>query len=132
MFEAIQPGVAAELTLLVEPRHTATHWGSGGVDVLATPQMIGLMEQAAVLAIDGLLPEGHKSVGTVVHVAHLAATPVGRTVTARAEVVAVAGRKVSFSVVAFDERNKIGEGTHERVIINLERFMARVVAPSSG
>jgi predicted thioesterase len=94
--------------------------------------MIGLMEQAAVLAIDGLLPEGHKSVGTVVHVAHLAATPVGRTVTARAEVVAVAGRKVSFSVVAFDERNKIGEGTHERVIINLERFMARVVAPSSG
>jgi len=94
--------------------------------VLATPMMIYLMEIAAAEAIQPYLPEGWISVGVSVAVRHLAATPVGMTVTARAEVIAVDERTVTFSVEAYDEREKIGEGTHVRAPVELARFLQRV------
>jgi predicted thioesterase len=121
----IEPGLVGEATLVVETTHTASHLGSGGVDVLATPSMIALMEDAARTMVDPKLDPGQMSVGVNLNVTHLAATPTGMRVTARAEFLAVDGRNLTFKVEAHDEREKIGEGTHTRAIINLERFMAR-------
>jgi predicted thioesterase len=94
--------------------------------VLATPMMIYLMEIAAAEAIHPYLPEGWISVGVSVSVTHLAATPVGMRVTARAEVVAVDERRITFAVEAYDEREKIGEGTHVRAPVEVARFLHRV------
>jgi fluoroacetyl-CoA thioesterase len=121
----IEPGLVGEATLVVETTHTASHLGSGGVDVLATPSMIALMEGSARTMVDPKLDPGQMSVGVNLNVTHLAATPTGMRVTARAEFLAVDGRNLTFKVEAHDEREKIGEGTHTRAIINLERFMAR-------
>jgi predicted thioesterase len=122
----IKPGLVGEQTATVTESLTAAHLGSGGVSVYATPAMIALMENAAVNAIDPLLPEGHASVGTVLNVRHLAATPLGHQVRARAKVIEVDGRKVTFTVQAWDEHELIGEGTHTRVVIDLARFLQRV------
>ena len=108
------------------PEHTAPRVGSGRIAVLATPVMINLIEAAALSAIEHLLPAGHQSLGIRLDVRHFAATPVGLRVTATAEVMAVEGRTVSFRVEARDERELIGEGTHERVVVNVARFDARV------
>jgi predicted thioesterase len=121
----LKPGLAAESTLIVQPKYTAGHLGSGGVDVLATPIMIGLMEDAARRAVDPLLPPGQMSVGVNLNVTHLAATPVGMRVTARAELTAVDGRRLTFKVEAHDDKEKIGDGTHTRVVIDLDRFMTK-------
>jgi fluoroacetyl-CoA thioesterase len=123
---AITPGLIGKATLIVEETHTASHLGSGGVEVLATPVMIALMEDAARSTVDSKLDQGQLSVGVNLNVSHLAATPVGMRVTARAELVAVDGRRLTFNVEAHDEQEKIGEGTHMRAIINLDRFMARI------
>ena len=122
----IEPGLVGEAMLIVEETHTAGYLGSGGVEVLATPVMIALMEDAARTSVDSKLEQGQMSVGVNLNVSHLAATPVGMRVTARAELAAVKGRKLTFKVEAHDEKEKIGEGTHIRAIINLDRFMARV------
>ncbi len=122
----IEPGLVGEATLVVGETHTASHLGSGGVNVLATPIMIALLEDAARSSVDFKLDQGQMSVGVNLNVSHLAATPVGMRVTARAELVAVDGRRLTFKVEAHDEQEKIGEGTHTRAIINLDRFMARV------
>ncbi len=90
--------------------------------VLATPVMINLIEAAALEAIERLLPAGQQSLGTVLHVRHIAATPVGMRVTATAEVTGVEGRTVRFRVEAHDERELIGDGTHERVVVNVAKF----------
>lgn len=124
--DKIQVGLVGERTITVTENVTATHLGSGGVDVFATPSMIALMEGAAVEAIDALLPEGQASVGTLLNVKHLAATPLGHTVRARAEVTAVDGRQVTFKVEAWDETELIGEGTHTRFVIDKERFLKRL------
>jgi predicted thioesterase len=87
--------------------------------------MIALMEDAARTLVDSKLDPGQMSVGVNLNVTHLAATPLGMRVTARAKLLAVDGRKLNFEVEAHDEREKIGEGTHTRAIINLDRFMAR-------
>ena len=129
---AIAPGLVGEASLIVEEIHTAKHLGSGGVEVLATPVMIALMEDAARSSVDSNLDQGQLSVGVDLNVSHLAATPVGMRVTARSELVAVDGRKLTFKVEAHDEREKIGEGTHVRAIINLERFMARLDAKANA
>src|SRR5512142_1031825 len=118
--ENIKPGVAGEKTITATEAQSARHIGSGAVRVFATPAMIALMEQAAVDAIDKLLPEGQSSVGTLVNVRHLAATPIGQQVRARAEVTAVEGRQVTFNVQAWDENELIGEGTHIRFVIDLQ------------
>jgi predicted thioesterase len=122
----IQPGLSGTAQLTVGEEHTAPRVGSGRVHVLATPVMINLIEAAALEAIERLLPEGHQSLGTVLNVRHIAATPVGMRVTARAEVVGVEGRTVRFRVEARDERELIGDGTHERVVVNVAKFDLRV------
>jgi len=125
-FEAIQPGLRGEMTLVVAGEHTARHLGSGGVQVLATPQMILLVEQAGVAAIDHLLPPGYLTVGAHLDVRHLAPTPVGFQVRAVAELVEVDGRRLSFRVTVHDDAEMVGEGRHERYIVDLERFGRRV------
>jgi len=122
----IQPGLTGRATLVVADEHTAPRVGSGRVRVLATPVMINLIEAAALEAIEGLLPPGHQSLGTLLNVRHIAATPVGMRVTAQVEVVAVEGRSVRFRVEARDERELIGDGTHERVVVNVAKFDERV------
>jgi predicted thioesterase len=124
--EKITIGLAGESSVTVSEALSATHFGSGNVVVYATPAMIALMEAAAVAAIDPLLPEGQASVGTAINVRHLAATPLGQRVRARAEVTAVEGRQVTFSVEAWDEKERIGEGTHTRFVVDVARFRQRV------
>ena len=121
----LEAGLIGEAMLVVATTHTASHLGSGGVEVLATPIMIALMEDAARTLVDSKLDPGQISVGVNLNVTHLAATPLGMRVIARAKLLTVEGRKLTFEVEAHDEREKIGEGTHTRAIINLDRFMAR-------
>jgi len=128
VFEQVVPGLAAEYETEVVLENSAQHLGCGNVSVFATPEMIRLMERAAVRAVDHLLPAGYRTVGIHVDVSHLAATPLGMTVRARAELLEVDGRKLTFRVEAFDGLEKIGEGIHQRMIINLARFEEGVEA----
>jgi predicted thioesterase len=112
--------------LTVGEEHTAPRVGSGAIHVLATPVMINLFEAAALAAVEQLLPPGHQSLGTVLQVRHIAATPVGMRVTASATVERIDGRTIYFRVEARDERELIGDGTHERVVVNVEKFDQRV------
>jgi fluoroacetyl-CoA thioesterase len=123
---ALKDGLAGSAELVVGDEHTAPRVGSGRVRVLATPVMINLMEAAALDAVENLIPAGHQSLGTRLDVRHIAATPVGMRVRATAEVVRVEGRTLAFRVEARDERDLIGDGAHERVIVNVERFDKRV------
>ena len=123
---AIAPGCVGSKSITVGEEHTAPFVGSGRVHVLATPVMINLFEAAALAAIEHLLPDGHQSLGTHLDVTHIAATPVGMRVTATAEVTAVEGRVVKFRVSARDERDLIGEGVHDRVVVNVAKFDLRV------
>jgi fluoroacetyl-CoA thioesterase len=132
--EDIVPGLVGQMELVVAEENTARHLGSGNVTVLATPEMVRLMERASVAAVDHLLPSGQRTVGIRLDVRHLAATPVSMRVTARSELVAVEGRKLTFRVEAHDEVEKVGEGpsaslrtgTHWRTIIDVDRFRSRV------
>ncbi len=128
----IRPGLAGSASLVVAEEHTAPRVGSGRVHVLATPVMINLIEAAALEAVEQLLPAGHQSLGTLLNVRHIAATPVGMRVTARAEVIAVEGRSIRFRVEAHDERELIGEGEHERVVVNVAKFDQRVQRKVDG
>ncbi len=123
---ALRPGITGEASLIVGEEHTAPRVGSGAIHVLATPVMINVIEAAALAAIEHLLPAGHQSLGTLLHVRHIAATPVGMRVTAAASVEKVEGRTIYLRVAARDERELIGEGTHERVVVNVEKFDQRV------
>ena len=122
----IPPGTSGSAELVVGEEHTAPRVGSGAIHVLATPVMINLIEAAALAAIERRLPPGHQSLGTVLNVRHIAATPVGMRVTATATVRKVEGRTIHFDVAARDERELIGDGTHERVVVNVEKFDQRV------
>jgi predicted thioesterase len=128
----IHPGMAGSVELVVGEEHTAPSIGSGRVHVLATPVMINLIEAAALAAIEHLLPEGYQSLGTHLDVRHLAATPVGMKVRATADVTRVDGRAVTFKVSAADEKELIGEGTHERVVVNVAKFDQRVQRKLKG
>ncbi|HKM39463.1 MAG TPA: thioesterase family protein [bacterium] len=119
---ALEPGLAHEVTEEVKAAHTAASFGSGGVGVLATPMLVALLEGAAMNAVQPDLPSGWTTVGTRVDISHLAATPVGMKVTGRAELVEVKGRRLVFAVEAHDEQDKVGQGRHERFIVNTERF----------
>ena len=123
---ALKPGLSGRAELLVAEAHTAPRVGSGKVHVLATPVMINVIEAAALAACEHLLPAGHQSLGTVLNVRHIAATPVGMRVTATAEVTQVEGRTISFRVAVFDEKELIGDGAHERVVVNVAKFDERV------
>lgn len=126
--DSVKIGAAGSAQLVVGDQHTAPHVGSGKVAVLATPVMVNLMEAAALDAAERFLPSGHQSLGTHLDVRHIAATPVGMKARARAEVVAIEGRKIHFKVEAWDERELIGDGTHVRVVVNVARFDERVQA----
>lgn len=119
-------GLQGTAELVVGEQHTAPRVGSGRIHVLATPVMINLIEAAALAAVEQSLPENHQSLGTHLDITHVAATPVGMRVRATAEVLRVEGRTIFFKVRAEDERELIGEGTHERVVVNVERFDERV------
>jgi len=121
-------GLNAEITLTVTEADTAANWGSGLVPVFGTPSLVGLMEAAAVKALDGHLPEGQTTVGGHIDVHYLAATPVGMQVRARAELTSIDGKKLTFQIEAWDEVEKIGEALHERFVIDTEKFIARAQA----
>mgnify|MGYP000905573533 CR=1 FL=1 len=112
----------------VTPERMAPYLGSGLAPVFASPAMVALMEGAAVDCVEKLLPEGHQSLGTHLDVHHIAATPQGRTVTAKARLSAIDGRKLTFTVEAHDGVEVIGGGTHTRVVVDTPRFMSRVSA----
>jgi fluoroacetyl-CoA thioesterase len=122
----VKAGLKGQAEILVGEEQTAPRVGSGRVRVLATPVMINMMEAAALDAIEALLPPGHQSLGTHLDVGHYAATPVGMTLRATAEVTAVEGRTVTFRVEAFDDKERVGDGTHTRVVVNVERFDQRI------
>ncbi len=123
---ALKPGLKGESTTTVVHENTAAFVGAGGVEVFATPMMIALMENAAWRAVADSLEEGDVTVGTLVNVQHLAATPLGQQIRANAELIKIDGRRLVFKVEAYDEKRKIGEGQHERFIVNLERFLKRI------
>jgi predicted thioesterase len=122
----IHPGLTGAAELIVAAEHTAPRVGSGQIAVLATPVMINLIEAAALAAVEHLLPAGYQSLGIHLDVRHFAATPVGLRVAAAAEVMAVDDRTITFRVEARDEREVIGDGTHQRVVVNVARFDERV------
>jgi predicted thioesterase len=119
-------GTRGEQTRLVTTENAISFLGLEGARVLSTPQMIGLMEWTCRETVQPLLDAGYDTVGTHVNVAHLAGAPIGMTVTFTAEVLAVTERRVQFRVEARDEKEKIGEGTHERAIINVAKFATRL------
>ena len=124
----IPVGTKNEEKLLVTSDVAIDFIGNEEARVLSTPNMILNMEKTSRNAVLPLLEPGHDTVGTHVNVYHLAATPIGMTVTFRAEVTSVEDRRINFKVEAFDEKEKVGEGTHQRAIINVGRFATRVQA----
>jgi fluoroacetyl-CoA thioesterase len=122
----LRTGLTGSAALVVGEEHTAPFVGSGRVRVLATPVMINLMEAAALDAVEKLLPAGHQSLGIRLDVRHYAATPVGMRVQVTAELVKVDGRTLDFHVEARDEKEAIGDGLHQRVVVNVARFDQRV------
>src|ERR1044071_7849542 len=129
---SLKPGLTGSAKIVVGDEHTAPRVGSGRVHVLATPVMINMMEAAALDAIEALLPPGHQSLGTHLHVGHYAATPVGMGLRATAVVTRVDGRNVEFRVEAFDDKERVGDGTHTRVVVNVERFDQRLQRKLAG
>lgn len=121
-------GTKGEVSTLVEVEDTALNVGSGSLRVYATPCMAALMEGAACEALEGLLGEDMTTVGIELNLKHLAATPVGMEVRAEAEVTAVEGKIITFSITAFDETGKIGEAEHKRAIVNAQKFLDKTYA----
>lgn len=111
---------------IVRMEDTAKVFGSGAAEVFATPMMIGLMEAASMNCVKDYLPEGCSTVGTLVNVKHISATRVGKKVWAEAELVEIDRKRLVFKVAAYDEDKQIGEGIHERFIINDEKFMSNL------
>ena len=130
LFE-LRPGLVGAADLLVGVEHTAPNIGSGVIPVLGTPVMINLMEGAALAAVEHLLPAGHQSLGIHLDVRHVAATPIGMRVRASAALTNVDGRMLTFRVEARDEKEAIGDGTHQRVVVNVARFDQRVQRKAS-
>lgn len=127
------PGATAEVTLPVTPDRTAHAMGNTGVHVLATPFLVGLLENACAAVIHPHLPPGAGTVGTMVEMRHLAATPVGMTARAKATLLETDGRRYVFSVEAWNERDKIAEGRHERfVVADRAKFLERVMQKARG
>lgn len=124
----ITVGMTGSVGTSVEREDTALDVGSGSLLVYATPCMVALMEGAACEAIAKAIPEDKTTVGIELNITHSAATPVGMDVRAEAEVTAVDGNIITFSVTAFDESGKIGEGTHKRAIVTTQRFLDKTYA----
>lgn len=121
----MESGIKHTLTVTVTQKDTALAHGSGTLEVFATPAMIALMEKTAMESAAGYLSEDEATVGTLINVKHLSATPVGCTVTCESELTEVDGRRLVFSVKAWDNSGVIGEGVHERFVIKAERFFEK-------
>ncbi len=131
--EQLLVGRKFKLERRITPEVTADRYGNKGVEVFATPALIALLEETAIQCIFPTLNPGQGSVGTRVDVQHLAATPLGMTVTAHAEVAEIDGQRVQFRVEAYDDREQIATGTHERFIVNsIEKFLARALDKAKG
>lgn len=126
MHDNLVVDLSYEFETTVEQTHSAKAFGSGSIDVLSTPYMIANMESAAFKAVDSKLNEGYTTVGTKVNIDHIAATPIGMKATFKAKLVEISKSRLLFEVEAYDEKEKIGSGTHERYIINIEKFMDKV------
>jgi fluoroacetyl-CoA thioesterase len=126
--EFIHPGMVEENQFSVDDSHSASQIGSGDLRVLATPAMISFMEKTSHRLLINHLPPGQTSVGTKVEVRHLAPTPMGSTVKVRSEVLQVEGLRVKFLIQAWDDQEQIGEGLHERAVIDEKRFLKRVAS----
>ncbi|MDD7220949.1 MAG: thioesterase family protein [Eubacteriales bacterium] len=124
----LQPGIKAEKSLTVTDANTAKTMGSGTLDVFATPAMVALIEQTAYTSIESELEPGWGSVGTSLNIQHLSATPVGMTVTATTELVEVDRRRLVFHAEVYDEKGLVGKGTHERFLVENEKFQAKADA----
>ncbi len=122
----MNPGLKYTAETTVDNTNTAASYGSGSVDVFATPAMVALMENAARHAVAPALPEGSTTVGTAVNITHTRATPMGKKVRATATLTAADGRALTFEVKAEDDEGIVGEGTHSRFIVDTERFMAKL------
>lgn len=125
-FDELKPGLTATVEIVVGTRDTAAHVGSGKIGVLATPILVTLLESAALQAVERFMLPGRQTVGTRLDLSHTAATPVGMTVRAHAELVKVEDRKLTFRLHAEDEVEAIANGTHERLIISVDRFDQRM------
>ena len=124
----LQPGIKAEKSLTVTDANTAKTMGSGTLDVFATPAMVALIEQTAYTSIESELEPGWGSVGTSLNIQHLSATPVGMTVTATTELVEVDRRRLVVHAEVYDEKGLVGKGTHERFLVENEKFQAKADA----
>lgn len=121
----IKIGLEGEAKEMVNQGNTAITYGSGGLEVYATPAMVALMEKASLEAVDPNLPDGFATVGININIKHLAATPVGMNVRTKAVLKEIDNKKLTFYVQAFDEKEMIGEGTHTRYIIQVDKFLQR-------
>ena len=119
-------GLSHTSIITVNSSNTARTYGSGGLDVLATPAMIGLMENAAMTAVENDLPDGSSTVGAHISTSHIKPSKLGTTIKATAVLEEIDGRKLTFKVSAFDDDGLIGEGTHIRYIVDIERFMSKL------
>ena len=124
----MKTGIKGEMSVLVTEAMTAEAMGSGDLPVYATPSMIALMENTAKDSISGELAEGQGTVGTLMQIEHVSATPVGMKVRCETELVEVDRKRLVFEVKAFDEKGLIGQGRHERFVIDNERFLAKAEA----
>lgn len=122
----IEIGIKGHQETTVTAADVASSVGSGTLQVFATPIMVALMEKAAFLSIEPLLERGQSSVGTRINIEHVRSTAMGKKVWAESEVIAVDRRKLSFKVAAYDEKGLIGQGEHERFIIDIEKFLSKV------
>ncbi|MBO5465396.1 MAG: thioesterase family protein [Alistipes sp.] len=122
----IEVGLKYESQTVVSTTNTANTLGSGDMEVFATPAMIALMENAAMMAVAPYLDEGASTVGIEMATSHIKASPIGATITASAELISAEGRKLSFKVKAWDEQGVIGEGNHTRFVVDRERFLSKV------
>ena len=122
----LEIGLRYESRTTVSTANSAKTLGSGDMDVFATPAMVALMENVAMLAVAAELPEGSATVGTQMNTSHIKASPLGAVITASAELTAVDGRKLTFAVKAWDEKGVIGEGEHTRFVVDRARFLSKL------
>lgn len=122
----LEKGLKYTSSVVVDKANCASAVGSGGLDVFATPSMVALMENAAMNAVAPYLPDGFTTVGSEINVVHAKPTGIGATVSATAELLSVDGRKLVFKVIAHDGAGPIGEGTHVRFIVDVERFLSKL------
>lgn len=123
----LKTGIKGRQEVLVTEDNSANAFGSGLLEVFATPAMAALIEKTAWMSVNPYMNDGEGTVGTVLNIRHLAATPSGMTVYCESELIEVDGRRLLFHVDVYDAKGKVGEGEHERFVINNERFMVKAV-----